>query len=254
MRATLVIGVAAVAFAATTSTALAQTSAKPAAETFRGYVSANGGYQATSTDFRDTVAFTEFLEEAQVESSYSVSTGPQLDVAGAVRLWRLVGVGVGVTRFSRTGGASVAAEIPHPFFFDRPRAIEGEASGLKREELAVHLQAVAFLPTPGRFSVALFGGPSLFSVKQGLVSRVEYNQEYPYDTAAFSGTRTDRASESNLGFNAGADVGFFLSRNVGVGGVIRFSRAAMELTSADGDSVTFDAGGFQAGGGLRLRF
>jgi hypothetical protein len=212
MRATLVIWVAAVGFVVTASTARAQTAAQPGVEVFRGYISANGGYQTTSTDFLDSVDFTEFLEQARVESSYSVGTGPQLDLAGAVRLWRLVGVGMGVTRFSRTGDASVVAQIPHPFFFDRPRSIEGEAAGLKREEIAVHLQAVAFLPTRGRFSVALFGGPSLFSVKQSLVSRVKYDEQYPYDTAAFSGAQAGRASESNLGFNAGADVGYFFGR------------------------------------------
>jgi hypothetical protein len=254
MRATLVLGVAAVAFVVTPSTALAQAPAQPRAELRRAYLSANGSYQATSTDFGDSVAFTEFLEEARVESSYSVGAGPQLDLAGVVRLWRLVGVGAGVTRFSRTGRASVAAQIPHPFFFDRPRSIEGEAAGLKREELAVHVQAVVFLPAGERFSVALFGGPSLFNVKQNLISRVEYVQLYPYDTAEFSGTQTGRGSESSLGFNAGADVGYFFGRNVGVGGVIRFSRAAIDVTSADGDPVTLDAGGFQTGAGLRLRF
>jgi opacity protein-like surface antigen len=245
----LVIGIAAAAFALIATPALAQTG-----ESFRGFVSVNGGYQASSTDFRDSIAVTEFVEQGSVDSSYTVKGGPQLDIAGGARVWRSLGIGVGVTRFSKSGAASVAGKIPHPFFFNQARSVEGEAAGLKREELAVHIQAMAIVPGGERLSLAVFAGPSFFNIKQGIVQRLQYSQQYPYDTATFSGVDTDTPSESAIGFNAGADVGYFFARNVGIGGVIRFSRASADFTSIDGETLGVDAGGVQAGAGLRLRF
>ena len=249
MRSGIVTGMAVAAMALTVTSALAQTG-----EGFRGFVSVNGGYQASSTDFRDSLAFTEFVEQGGVDSSYTVKAGPQLDIAGGARLWRSLGVGVGITRFSKSGTADVAGKIPHPFFFNQPRSVEGQATGLEREELAVHIQAMALVPASGNVSLAVFAGPSFFKVTQGLVRKLQYSHQYPYDSATFSGVETGTPSESKIGFNVGADVGYFFARNVGVGGVLRFSRASMDFTSTDGDTLAVDAGGMQAGAGLRLRF
>jgi hypothetical protein len=78
-----------------------------------------------------------------------------------------LGVGVGITRFSKSGPASVAGKILHPFFLNQARSVEGEAAGLKREELAIHIQAMAIVPEGERLSLAVFAGPSFFNVKQG---------------------------------------------------------------------------------------
>ena len=249
MRSGLVSRIATAAFVLMATPTLAQTG-----EPFRGFVSINGGYQASSTDFRDSLVFTEFVEQGSVDSSYRVKSGPQFDIGGGARVWRSLGIGVGVTRFSKSSGASVTGKIPHPLFFNQPRSVEGEAAGLKREELAVHIQAMAIVPGGERFSLAVFAGPSFFNVKQGIVQNLQYSQQYPYDTATFSGVDTDTPSESTIGFNAGADVGYFFARHVGIGGVIRFSRASVDFTSIDGETLQADAGGVQAGAGLRLRF
>jgi opacity protein-like surface antigen len=249
MGAGLVTAVVAAVLVLIGTTAFAQSG-----EPLRGFVSINGGYQASSTDFRDSIVFTEFVEQGSIDSSYNVKTGPQLDVAGGARVWRSLGIGAGITRFSNSGTATVTGKIPHPFFFNQTRSVEGEAAGLKREELAFHIQAMAMVPGGERLSLVVFGGPSFFNVKQGIVQKLQYSQQYPYDTATFSGVDTDTPSESAIGFNAGADVGYFFARNVGIGGVIRFIRASVDFTSIDGETVPVDAGGVQAGAGLRLRF
>jgi hypothetical protein len=220
----------------------------------RAYIAINGAYQTTSREFRDSLGFTEYVEEGTIESDYSTEAGPQIDVAGGVRLWRNLAFGVGVTRFIKSAAASVHARIPHPFFFSRYRDVSGVASGIEREEIGVHVQAVWLVPVTQRFQIALFGGPSIFSVKQGLVSEVDWSESYPYDTASFSGARSGMHSESAAGFNVGTDVAFLLGRYVGVGGTVRFSGASVDLPSVDGDTVAIDAGGLQVGGGLRLRF
>lgn len=245
MRAIFITGFAVLALHVSASNSFAQA---------RGFVSVNGGYRATSTDFTHDVVFTQFVEQGSINSSYFVDKGPQLDIAGGARVWRSLGAGVAVTRFSKSGGASVVARIPHPFFFNQLRSVEGDAAGLKHEELAVHIQAMAILPVGERLSVAVFGGPSLFQVKRGLVDDVRYNDQYPYDSATFASAETSNASASKLGFNAGVDIGYFFSRSVGVGGLIRFSGATVDFDAPDGNTQPIDAGGLQAGAGLRLRF
>ena len=64
----------------------------------RGFVTINGGYQATSTDFTDNVVFTLFVEEGDFDAGYGVD--PVFDVSGGVRVWRNLAIGVGVSRFS----------------------------------------------------------------------------------------------------------------------------------------------------------
>jgi hypothetical protein len=245
VRSTLITAFAVLAIVLSPSTSFAQP---------RGFISVNGGFRATSSDFADSIVITRYVEQGSIDSSYFVDRGPQLDIAGGARLWRSLGGGVGVTRFSRSGPASVIARIPHPFFFNQLRQIEGEAEGLTHKELGVHLQVMAMLPVGQRLSVVVFGGPSFFRITRGLVDDVQYDDQYPYDSATFTAAGTSDTSATKLGFNAGADVGYFFARNVGVGGVIRFSGATVNLDASNGNTVAVDAGGFQAGAGLRLRF
>ena len=63
------------------------------------------------------------------------------------------------------------------------------------------------------------------------------------------------------GFNVGAEVAFFFSDNVGIGGGIRFTRATVAFenfinTKSTGETVLVDsdAGGAQVTAGVRLRF
>ena len=119
----------------------------------------------------------------------------------------------------------------------------------------MHVQARAtFVPTP-RIQAVIFGGPSFFTVKQGIVNDFEITETYPFDTAAFSRGISTTADESKVGFNVGADVGYFFTRQVGVGGSVQFSQTTIDVP-ASGGTGTFEikAGGVQAGAGLRLRF
>ena len=112
----------------------------------RGFVSINGGIQATSTDFTDNVVFTRFVEEGDFDAGYRVDGDAVFYVSGGVRVWQNLAIGVGVSRFSRDDDADVTARIPHPFFFDQHRPISGSAVGLRRQEIAVHVQALWIVP------------------------------------------------------------------------------------------------------------
>ena len=218
-----------------------------------GYVSFNGGTQATSTTFADNIVFPEFHEDADFDTAYGVGGGAVFDAGGGVRLANGLGFGVGVSRFERIDPASIDARIPHPFFFDRPRSLSGSTPDLTRRETAVHLEIRWFAPVADAVEFSVFGGPTFFNLRQHLVTAITYEHSYPYDEASFDSASTTALNASAVGFHAGADVGFFFSEAVGVGALLRYSAASVDLP-ADAGAVPVDAGGFHVGGGLRLRF
>jgi hypothetical protein len=89
---------------------------------------------------------------------------------------------------------------------------------------------------------------------QALVTDVTVDDAYPYDEATFTGATSTEATQSTWGFNAGFDITQLFSRHVGIGVIGRYSRASFTFPIVATDDVEIRAGGFQVGGGLRLRF
>lgn len=224
-----------------------------AQETSRGFISINGGYQASTTEFDDSFTFSAHQETGTTRVTYPIDAGPIFDAGGGVRLWKGLGVGLAVSRFTIDSTVQASSSIPHPFFPERHREVSGEAGDIRREETGIHVQAQYSIPL-GRLHLTLMAGPSVLQVSQAMVIDVNYSEEYPYDTAAFAGVDTTSKKGSKAGFNAGADVRWMFSRSFGVGGVVRFSRATIDLDEIDGRTVSVDAGGVQAGVGIRIGF
>jgi hypothetical protein len=224
--------------------------AQPSPLTDRTYVTVSGWYQAGSASFTDVVRPVTFAEPARVDTTYSVKAAAGFDASGGVRLWRNLAVGVEVSHFSKSGRGSVAAQMPHPFFFNRPRSVSGDASDLARAETAVHAQLAWMVSLKPRWQLAITGGPSWFTIDQDLVTEVTLTQSYPYDTAEFAGVMSARRSASHIGFNAGGDLDYMPRRHVGVGIGVAFSHATVPLN----DTMSVDAGGVHVGGGIRFRF
>lgn len=220
----------------------------------RGFIVVNGGYQLTMNDFANGAVKRDHAEDGRFDADYVVKGGPSFDGAVGVRLWRRLGIGGGVSRMSVSTPASVRASLPHPFFFGRHRSVSGDASGLTREEVAVHLQVGGVFPVGTKLQVMIFGGPSFFQVTQGIVTDVTYTNNYPYDTAQFAAATTTKANASKVGFNAGGDLAFFFTRNLGLGATAQWSGVTVALPAAGGASQDVKVGGVKVGGGLRLRF
>jgi hypothetical protein len=216
-------------------------------------VAVNGGYQPSTTTFDDRFTFDLNRETATTDVSYPVEAGALFDAGVGVRLWKGVGIGAAVSRFSVDGTVDASATLPHPLFFQRNREVSGESGGLERSETAVHIQALYQLPLSGRLQVVLSGGPSIVDIKQSLVTGVNYTEEFPYDTATFVGVDSRQIAGTAPGFNVGADLRWLFSRSVGVGGLVRFTRATVDLT-VDNRTIQVDAGGAQVAAGLRLAF
>jgi hypothetical protein len=220
----------------------------------RGHLSVNGTFQGSRNDFGDRFEFESNAEQGSAALDYGVETGPAFDGGAGIRVWRSLGIGASVSYFTAEHTARAEARVPHPFFDNRLREVSGGIGGLARTEVAVHLQVMYLLDPPGPLRLVLTAGPSLFAIDQDIVDTVQVWEEYPFDEAALTGGRLRPSSGSSLGFNVGADLTWMIGRRLGVGGLVRFSRASVDLDAPGGRPLGVDAGGLQAGGGLRILF
>jgi hypothetical protein len=218
----------------------------------RVFISVNGLFQVTSNDFDDSATIRINAENGRFDTDYDVGGGIAFDVSGGYLVWRNLAVGGGLTSFSTSTPTTIEAQVPHPFFFNRPRSVAGEFEG-DRSELAVHIQAKWIAPVSNDMVVTIFGGPSFFQVEQTIVTDFDYSSSYPFDTATFSRAITNERSESAMGFHVGGDVAYYFSNQIGVGGTVQYAGATVEMAVPSG-TADVNAGGLQVGGGLRLRF
>ncbi len=222
--------------------------APAATPTERVIVSINASYLTASQTFDETRTFDLNAETASFTSDYAVEAAVGVDAGAFVRVWRGLAAGVAFTSYSDSRDIAIDGTLPHPLKFNSSRTISGTAAG-DHEETAVHLQIAYIVPVGKKMSVVVFGGPSFFTVKQSVVTAIQFSEAYPYDEATFSGATVATEEESKTGFNVGADVAYYFTKNVGVGGIVRFSAAKTTFSLGD-----VDAGGALIGGGVRLRF
>ncbi|HEY3381765.1 MAG TPA: SH3 domain-containing protein [Vicinamibacterales bacterium] len=222
-----------------------------------GYFGVNGLYQGGSSAIDQRMSWTYFAEGASASIGYPAKNGPGVDVNGGYRVWRNLAVGAAVTAVSHSVPATIAGSLPNPLYLNRARTLAGEFEA-SHSETGIHLVGTWGIPLSPKMLLLVSGGPSVFSVKQTLAGSVGFTDVYPYDVVNSVRGNTTDASQTAWGFNLGADVGYFFTPNIGAGGLVRYARASATFTVKDatgqGVSVPVDAGGFQVGGGLRVRF
>jgi hypothetical protein len=220
----------------------------------RGRVSVDFGTQPSASTFTGTANIPIYQQTATLTTTYSVPTGPVFDAGVILRVSGGFGVDVAVSGFTRSDTAPIGGSIPAPLVPSHPRPIGGTSSSLEHDEIVGYIDAAYVFAAP-RFDVAVSAGPAFFTVNQDIVSNVTFADVPPYDTVTFTGSVVTRAGATAIGFNAGVDVGVRLSKYVGVGAILRYSKASVVfplLNSASG--VHADVGGAHAGGGLRVYF
>jgi hypothetical protein len=116
-----------------------------------------------------------------------------------------------------------------------------------------------FPETSGNWRVTLFGGPTYFTVSQQMVETIRYDQRYFLSGTNIVDITTyndKKASGSGFGFHAGADVSYFFTRVVGIGGTLRFNTGTVTIDEEPltGEKAELKAGHATLGFGLRLRF
>jgi Outer membrane protein beta-barrel domain len=229
--------------------------------TDKGYVSVNGGGQVGSHTIETSSTSTFFDETATVSTSQKVKGGGLFDIGGAYRVWgNNLLAGVSYTHTGSTSDVALNATVPHPVFTDQPRTVASTQSGAKHSEDVVHIAAIWMMPIANKLDVGIFGGPSIFAVKQDVVTNVTVTETadpaHPTLNAPFS-----RVSKTTVGINVGADVQYLIGKKWGVGAIARFSAASIDIpapsgpgTNSTGTADSLSVGGFQIGVGGRYRF
>ncbi len=226
--------------------------AQPSAWGDNGYVSINALYGVTTETNEVSSRQDLYQETAEITARQEIGKRPVFDVTAGGRIKGRFGMGFGVSYAVADDQAAVTAAIPNPFYFDRPRTLDGSTT-LERSDLMVHVQAMWLLPITDTVQLTVFGGPTWFQVKQQTIESLVIDDVFPFDTVSLVSTERERATVSAWGVNGGFDVSYFFSKNVGVQGLVRYSRgtATIGATGVDSDVTV---GGLHAGAGLRIRY
>jgi hypothetical protein len=218
------------------------------------FVSVSAGVQQSATDISDHFSFDKNQETQTVDVKYPMKPSGLFDIGASFRVWKGLAFGAAFSRASGSGDVDVTTSVPHPFFFNQPRIVTGTDTGIQHAENGVHLQVQYIVPASNSVRVIVGAGPSWISVEQEAVTDVTVTESYPFDTAAFGGAVTKSTKASAMGYNASVDVTWMFARSVGVGGLVRYTRADVDLEPAAGRTLSMKAGGVQAGGGIRFVF
>jgi hypothetical protein len=235
--------------------AAAQTQGSTPPKEGRITASVNFGVQAGSGDFTQRLTPTIYLEPATIDIAQTYESGPLFDIGGSMLLFGNIGAGISYSRTGGDGAAAVAAQIPDPLFHDRPRGASASADGLDHTENAVHLQVLYRYAVTPKIDVTVGIGPTFFSVKQELIDDVAVTEAAGGPSIA---PTVVEESDSAVGVNFGADVTYLVKamakQSIYAGVLLRYATGSAELTTPSGGNVSVDAGGFQFGVGLRVRF
>lgn len=217
-----------------------------------GYISLNGMYDVSSRRYDVTSTPDINHEPARITTTQTIGHKPVYDVTVGGRIKGHFGVGFGFAYEKNRQAARISGAVPHPFYFDQPRALDGSTT-LERSDTTVHIHAMWLLPLTDAFQMTLFGGPTWFNVNQQAVKTVGVVESYPYDTVALGDVSTERQKGSRFGANAGFDLSYFFNDHLGIQGLVRYAQGTVKLRSGSATS-SVDVGGLQAGAGLRIRY
>jgi hypothetical protein len=225
--------------------------------TDRGYFNLGGGFESVSGQLNDAGTRQIYGEQGNLSISQAVDSGSFFDFGAGARVWRNVSVGFAFHSGGTHSEASVSGSIPHPAFFNRPRALALSVPDLERNERAVHLQFGYMLPLTERISVHVSLGPSFFKLRQDVVGDVTLTENLSNLNVVNATPVIAEREDSPTGFNIGADVAFnaYTSGRFKVGGgmFVRYAGASANIQVLD-NVVDSDVGGLQVGFGVRTRF
>jgi hypothetical protein len=215
--------------------------------TDKGYVTINAGGQAGSHTLTVEPAFTLYDEESTLVSTQKAGGGGFVEIGGGYKVWQNLVLALSYSHVGGDNDAAIAANVPDPAVFDRPRPVTTSLSGASYSENAVHISAVWMVPVTDKIDVGVSAGPTIFAVSQEIPSGLTVTEPVPTVTSVSSA----KAKKTTGGFHAGVDVTYLLTKKVGAGLLARYTVGSVRFAEAS-DSLT--VGGFQIGVGLRYRF
>ena len=228
--------------------------AQPPSEPER-LASINLGLQLISDAFMNASPYTLHGEVGKFDVHYDFTKAIALDGGLAFHVAKRFGLGFAVSYVDKPTTARIDATVPHPFFFAFPRSTRGTARGLNRREIGLHLQPQYWQTLFDTLLVRLFAGPTIFLLRQELVSGITTNEiGFTFDHVRLVGHQSRGTGAVTLGLNAGFDGSYFLTDRVGVGFGFRYSRGTDAIDLSGRASTPVEFGGTHFGGGLRVAF
>lgn len=217
----------------------------------------NFGYQFNSDDFREDIEFRAYGETARFVAAHEITGGRVVDGGGFIQVWKQLSVGGTFSQTEGSDSTSVTGTVPHPLQVGLDRSISPQAFDLTRREKATHIHVAWLLPLPQveKLDIRIMAGPSYFNLTQSSVPGVVVSEAGgpPFSAVNVDSVVTGELVKNGWGGHVGADVSYMFSTYIGAGGFVRFAVGSVDLPRS-GTSVTTSVGGFQSGGGLRVRF
>jgi opacity protein-like surface antigen len=218
-------------------------------------VNVNVGIQVGDNDLSRQSNFDLYDEMATVDINQTINNGGFFEFGATYKLQSNYGFGLAYGILSNSGTGTISGSLPHPQFFDQPRSFSVDATDLKHTEHSVHFQAVYFMPFTEKVDFAFSGGPSIFRMTQGLLRSVAFSEVPPaFTSVTIDAVDVVELSDSGWGFNLGADMTYAVTPRIGVGALVRYTRGTVEFNLSESQTADVRAGGFQIGGGVRLKF
>jgi hypothetical protein len=215
--------------------------------TDRAFANVNFGLQEQSRTLGTSSDFELYGEGGTMETTQPIDGGALFDIGGGYKVWKNLAVGLGYSRMQSDGDVEIAASVPDPNFFDRPRPLTGVAPNAEHAEHAIHLQGTWVMPVTDKIDVGFSFGPTIFMVSQDVATAISVTEPAP----TLASTTIIREDHTSVGINLGVDVNYFFRPNIGAGVLARYTYGSVDLDSV-GESLT--VGGLQLGFGLRYRF
>lgn len=223
----------------------------------RWFLAVGTGLLRTADSPSGTFTFDDGLfgsEQGEFDADHAGGDASLYELSLGMRLRGRLGLGLTWSRSSLSEEADISGRLPHPFLFEAPRTVEGTARGLSRDETAIHLSLRWLIRDGDRLQFALFGGPTRVDLDYELAAAVRFDQTYPFNAATWAGIERVEESADAIGFHAGLDLARYFNDTVGLGGVLRYSSASLDLDAPDGGSIEVGGGGLQIVVDLRFRF
>lgn len=213
----------------------------------------SGLYNAQTFSITDQRSIPLYQETGQFNGEWTNATGPAFGFGATYSLMGKLAVGASFEMLNASSSESFRASLPHPFFFDSDRMVDGEESALSYDEKAINF-LVGYTGSSGKILLSAYGGPSYFWTRTELIDDFTYSEDYPFDEASLDALQTRAYDSNQFGFNLGGWVGYQLLKQLAVGADVRYTWAKPKFTTSAGNEIELTAGGVRLGAGVRFLF
>jgi hypothetical protein len=186
------------------------------------------------------------------------SSGFLFDIGGGYMFTPRFGVGASWNRYSMDDPATLNALIPD-FDPDFPAGFGSSTSNsLTRTESQFNISAMFCISHNDRMEFRAYAGPSYFTYDATMIFDIAWSQVFNAtgSDVTIVDYATREATGNGWGFHAGADFAWMFTKNVGVGGGVRWAQGKATVDKEPMSEVSQDitVGGVQVLFGGRFRF